>query len=317
MTPHLHQSSWVICFATAVVCALIVAPGEITEPYAAPYPTFSHGWPLVFLKRHVDNVPEFRGEDGTVYKMSATWVTEPPPSAAPWTSWVSWRFWHAAEYQWSAMHLLLDGLVVVSIVASVTALWERRRRGTSNAFQFRIAELLAMMCFVAIALGLLQYTNRASTREQQLYKQFAEAGLYLERKCCAPAWLRRLVGQGYVSNSFFHCVEIDLSPGDVANHPQLAQFLVELHYLHTVRIDVQDGELGKIFDALSQVTSLRTIDFSTYNWRVSLNDAEIASLARLTQLRELRLDWDRQFDQELKASIRNLLPHCRITSDVD
>lgn len=237
--PRLHKSSWVLAALTLMVCVLIVVPGQIADSHLAPYPNYLHGWPLCFLYRDVDDVPEAY-VDGTLMKMSASWAIVQPPSSPPWMSRDSWRLWHAQETTWKPFNLLLDLVAAVAVVVLMTAAWEYRRRRRSNAFQVRLIEFFVVTTVVACVLAWMSGHADSYREEMKAIKAAGQEysvgfGVPYER-CVAPVWLQRLIGPGSFPQYFYrvHELMLDLDQQSERDIDKLINCLGRLEYLKSV-----------------------------------------------------------------------------------
>lgn len=315
--PRLHKSSWIVGAVTALLCALIILPGETVPIYPANRPTYSHGWPLEFLLRDVDNTPVFQGDDGKIYVMLANFVMiDSPPHRAPWTVLKSWQLWRATEAQWNMWGLATDALGACTIVASAVVLWEWRRRHRANAVQFRLGELLGAMVLLAIVLGYVQYLNSIHDKEQHLCDAIGEYNVYPNDECDAPRWLRRLTGTSILPRGFDRVRELDLTIDDLKTHKELASLLARLNCVRAVNLDGPVFDVSEAFDVLTTLKSLRTLDLRNYKMdTVDFSERDLASLSRLRQITELHFDEIDEIKPESLAAIRAALPQCRILFD--
>lgn len=271
----LHALSWfVLIFVTTAVVIIVVpgsqshsvelvrdripADGEIfftgaiipnPNPHLADVATWSHGWPLEYLRRPFDF-------DGAAIELNGNMVV--------WSTHRAWRFW-GAHYSFNVSYLVIDVLIGLAIVAAAVGaceLWRRRRR----SFRFSLLDTAMAATICCGILGWWQYHTHTTAREQQIRNAMIRRGslsgstgprrAWVDDDYHGPGWLARLVGGQYGIPFCFHIDKLDLdttllTPADYSD-------LCELRYVESVHLT---GKLNKgLANAFAALPALRTLD---------------------------------------------------------
>ena len=292
---RLHWLSWLVFVLTGTVLILICVPGmpvqgrlrlleQSTLVPGLPHHVagFEHGWPLVAYHRalgySMDQGSKWRTPTKELAALIRTSWWGAPPQQSKWPAWSEWGAWtwESDAYEFSWLALIVDVFVFFLVLFFVTVaceVWVRRRGG---AFRWRIIDMMALVLFLACALGwwygnLRTYKAEESIVEKKLYGEYEIPFFYrlsgyggeqpsssfpLVRDYCGPVWLARLCGSRNLLWPGDRFVELDLT---------------------------QDRDITVAWEAISNLSHLRSLVIHGDDLQLK-NFLELSRLSRLEYL---------------------------------
>jgi hypothetical protein len=234
------------------------------DPPHVTVQVFEHGWPMPFLAR---SLVVRQLKSGELYREKSTPLIRFKSRFAHWggslyhhVSWSDSRNWPLSADDWTLrpLPLMLNIVASLLIVGACGGLAEWRIR-TGRLFRFRLAELLALVSFVGLLLGIYAYHTNLQRHEAAGAKPpqppaflTHNGNLTSMQKYVGPVWLRKLVGQEYLLPFFHHVYAVSVN----SNKDWEASFdhLTTLPYLESVQMARPMPR-----DALARLQSCRTL----------------------------------------------------------
>jgi hypothetical protein len=329
---RLHKSSIVVGCLLAAITVLTMVPGRVVDYQPACWKTFEHGWPLVYLRRQIDE-PTL---STTVNGVTLVLALQPPllnrrdfPSrlpmwGVPWLNAENWCLWQSRpededghvwgpnEHQrWRrrVSSLFIDIAACSFIIVALVAAWEFRRRRRPRVLCFTIADMLISTTLISAALCYLVHLNQSYQCELQLNKTaILSTGVVFQRETCiAPAAIRSLVGERFLPEFAWRtsAVLLDIGWPERDAH-RLAETIAEYPYITEVAI-ASSGTVRFPFSTLRDLR-LETIDLSDY---LTIDKNDVDQLVQLKTLQKLIVsDW--KISPHILDQLRTDLPDCRV-----
>lgn len=247
--------------------------------------TWSHGWPLEYLRR------PYVFDSGPLGSTSG--------SIVEWATLRAWRMW-GKVYAFSCLNLVIDLLIAFSIIFGIVSaceLWRRRRSG----FRFSLLDVAVVATVLSAVLGWWQYHVHLQLREtaavsslegREVSKDSRQPRVNAVQDYTGPAWLRRLVGSCLPSLWHVTLLELDvakLTPDDYSDIEKLTA---------TETVNVAGRLNSELVSSLASLPHLTTLHGqfdgfvrypSTRKWESLATSAELPLLGRLPHLQQLRL----------------------------
>lgn len=175
--------------------------------------------------------------------------------------------------------------------------------------RFRLLTLLTLVTALCVWLGVI--THRAHRQRDAIASlsssdavfifdyQMDAAGINFDERAPAPgpAWLRRLLGDGYFRN----VVQVWLPPGKIPINFELLTAFPKLRSVHLKRTNITDADLA----GLANLRALESLDLRG----TGIQGSGLRELQSLPRLSELDLDGTQVDDRGL--SVLSDLPHIR------
>ena len=323
----LHRSSIVIGIVALTGVLLVMLPGQTDSAQSDPLTDYAHGWPLVFLHRHVDKATIDGNDSPAAFYCTyvCAWSYRGPPTGPAWSYWDNWRGWRATESRFYPFHLVVDLLIWLLFAGLIAATWEMRRRRRTRVVQFTSFDLLLSVGLLAATLGWFRYLADQQSQEQEIVAKVDPSGTSCDVLCreqnVAPEWLKRLVGTDWLDPCFTRVHEVRLSDEQcLRSDPELAASLAQFEWLHTLVFDIDNLDIVRPEDGsiqFAQYAPLRNVRVVELNQNASepvdFIDDEITQLATFQHIQEIRITDSYTLSSEQRDVIQERLPKCRIT----
>jgi heme/copper-type cytochrome/quinol oxidase subunit 2 len=153
---RLHSSTVVLAFIIAILLVVVCVPGRIVEFYPGYAKTFEHGWPLVYLRRQIEDSTAPPPRTGFTRREMPRHL---PMLGVPWLALDHWFLWQARAngdsilWRLSFKCLAADALAVVILFMLFVVAWEFRRRRRPHLLSFALADLLVATTAICMVLG--------------------------------------------------------------------------------------------------------------------------------------------------------------------
>ncbi|TWU00892.1 hypothetical protein [Stieleria varia] len=353
-----HRLACLAVILTTIPLVLIIVPGEFTYPWtdetgelnawklrsndlrqrahdnhkeefghrATTLTVFEHGWPRPFLARVVicncNDRGVTRSRSQAKLRVKSWFLYWGGSRFIPvsWSNYDNWPF-HSDDWIIDVWGTLIDLLVAAAIVVFVggfTYWWFRNRSGRFWTFQLR--DMLLLMTFVAVGLGVYAYHHHARIREGlapatkapgfSLHDGHMTAG----QDYCGPEWIRKLAGNRYFPQPFHHVTRVYIR--DNGQWSDCYHELLNFPYLETLHSGVEIPVTA--MKSLQQCKSLKHL---ALNFNSSPKQSPILTMGvdQLKLLEQLQLESIQLYGEQIKPrhveqlasipSIRRILLH--------
>ena len=317
-----HKSSLVVAALSLITFLLMALPGQNYRAESHYLADYTHGWPWVFLDRHV-NKSTIDGEDPSdiPYIALCAWSYQGSPTQPPWLFWSSWQVWRATESQFRPLNLFLDLIVALLFTAALALAWELRQRRRTRLLQFTSRDLLLAVSILAATLGWWCYHAGKQVQEEHVVDLInqLEAGwsAYCHEQNTAPEWLKRLVGTGLLENYFSRICLVQLVNGE--EHLKVSQdvllLLEQFEHLQTISLRFDPEKVTMQFSQFAQLSNMSILNLvllDTDADQALLDNEELSQLASLQQLREIHIVVPEYLCEEQCDAIQKSLPNCQV-----
>lgn len=307
---RLYRSTWVVGLVVLILGTLLVLPGttdsrfyskDLPKWFLPTVTTFEHGWPFVFLRR-------------------SALVDELPTLGVPWLWSEAWKVWEAKHSStFLPSYLVIDLLVLVAPVVLIAVAWEWRRRRRSRLFQFSLADMLLLCCFLAIPLGwyvhLRDDVNQEVHHLKSLNGQFhGRARFVRESEQVVPDWLIRLVGCENLpsrNREFVCAIELELIANPTAEVLEAAlPHFQGLGRMELIVLQLPKAAHARSFRCIAQIPQLRRLVLYDNDYQGIVDEELAEHIAQLQRIDYLELSFEQGVTDEAKQVLRERMPNC-------
>lgn len=280
-----HASTWVVMALGLAAMTFWNVAGYYSDAElgVGREQTWTHGWPLVYLKRDTYREP------GLYFWPEADWASS-----------IRWR--HGSELvEFSAAALAMDALVGLVVVAGMGVAFQWWRRQRACVYQLHLREMMIAVLAASIVLGLGRYALFETQKWERTLREYASGSIRADIAHGTPECLRRfLPGAEYrFGDRVIHVYALSGLRGDelfeVVRFGSLKRLMLKeasgrldaLVGNHRIEaLSLNDSSLqAHDWDALAKLPRLNQLSLSLKE----LSDDQLGNVARIQSLHELQL----------------------------